>query len=103
MRTPSQHRTQPSYRPHLLPLEERLPLGDGVLGLLVGSALLPPHAAPAAVEPSSHAAGTTSVSLVGRVSNPSVWPDGLETRPTAVAFAAAPPAAVAAPDWTGRR
>ncbi len=31
-------------RPRLLPLEERLPLGDGVLGLLVGASLLPPHA-----------------------------------------------------------
>ncbi len=31
---------RPWFRPHLLTLEERLPLGDGVLGLLVGAALL---------------------------------------------------------------
>ncbi len=84
------------YRPHLLALEARLPLGDGVLGLLVGTALLPPHAAPAAVPPAPQPTGAP---VVGRVSNPSTWLDGLETRPTAPAFAGAPSAAPAALDW----
>ncbi len=36
-----QPRRPDRYRPHLLTLEERLPLGDTVLGLLAGAALLP--------------------------------------------------------------
>ncbi len=39
------------YRPQLVILEERLPLGDGVLGLLVGASLLSSHAAPAVITP----------------------------------------------------
>ncbi len=34
-------RRRPTFRPQVLLLEERLPLGDGVLGLFVGAALLP--------------------------------------------------------------
>ncbi len=96
MRTASRRRTMLGFRPHLLPLEERLPLGDGVLGLLVGAALLPPRAAPAAVQPVPQSSGAP---VVGRISNPSAWPDGLEIRATAQALADAPPAALAAPDW----
>ncbi len=89
---------RPHYHPHLVTLEERLPLGDGVLGLLVGAALLPAHAASAAASPTPQLTGESGVSVVGRIFNPSAWPDGLETRPTE-AFAGTPPAALAAPDW----
>ncbi len=99
MRTPSRRCASPWFRPQVLPLEERLPLGDGVLGLLVGAALLPPHAAPALVQPTAQSTSEPGVSGVGRSSNPSVWPDGLELRPTAEALADAPHAALAAPDW----
>ncbi len=54
---------RPHYRPQLVTLEERLPLGDGVLGLLVGAALLPPHAgSPAVVQPAPQASGERGVS-----------------------------------------
>ncbi len=52
MRFASRTRPIRSCRPHLPTLEERLPLGDGVLGLLVGAALLPDAVpARAAVQP----------------------------------------------------
>ncbi len=89
-------RVKASYRPHLLPLEERLPLGDGVLGVLTSLALLPTPAAPALLhEPS------TAIS-VGRIFNPSGHADGLEIRPTESRTAASGSAAtalLAAPTW----
>ncbi len=51
MRTASRRRPLSWVRPQVLTLEERLPLGDGILGLLVGAALLPPHTAPAVITP----------------------------------------------------
>ncbi len=61
MRTPSRCRRSSSFRPRLLVLEERLPLGDGVLGLLVGAALLPTDEARfAAVTPSSGERGVST-------------------------------------------
>ncbi len=94
IRRPNQSR-RPRYRPHLLPLEDRLPLGDAVLGLLVGASLLGPRPAPlAAVHASACQPGVFSI--VGRISNPSAWLDGLEIRPTE-AFADDPRATRAAP------
>ena len=89
---------RPRYLPHVLPLEDRLPLGDGLLGVLTSLALLPAHAAPAVIA----APGTATP--VGRISNPSTHTDGLEIRPTESRAAAsgseapaALPAAVVAP------
>ena len=62
MRFPSHHRT----RPQLLLLEDRLPLGDGVLGLLAGASLLP--GSPLAVRArsvSEGGAGTTFADASG--------------------------------------
>ncbi len=96
MRPASRRHTPSGFRPHVLTLEERLPLGDGVLGLLVGAALLPPHAVPAAVPLATQPTGARDG---GRISNPSVWMDGWASRPTEEAFTDAPHAALAAPDW----
>ncbi len=52
-------------RPRLLALEERLPLGDGVLGLLVGASLLPAHAAPSAVQRAPQTSGEPGVLTPG--------------------------------------
>ncbi len=98
MHSPSALRSRRPYRPQLHYLEERLPLGDGVLGLLVGASLLSTDAPALAAVP-VQASGKPGASVVGRIFNPSVWPDGLKIRPTAETFADAPHAALAAPDW----
>src|SRR5262249_15395554 len=53
-----------AYRPQLLPLEDRLPLGDAVLGTVVGASLLGAHAAPAA-SPREPSLGATTLPAVG--------------------------------------
>ncbi len=93
---PRRPRRPASYHPQLLTLEERLPLGDGVLGAVAGLALLgPPSAAPVAAQ----RARATSAAVVGQVCNLSGWADRLETRPTE-AFTDVPHAALAEPGWT---
>src|SRR5262245_20108427 len=92
-------RTPRWYRPHVLPLEHRLPLGDAVLGLLAGAALLPAHSGPA-VQRTPQPAGQPVALAPGSaaaVRGPSL-PARTEEAPTS-AFADEASATVPAPAW----
>ncbi len=70
-----------------------MPLGEGVLGMLVGASLLSASAPACAAV--TQPPGEQGVPAVGRIFNPSVWPDGLKICPTdpfASALAGATPA-----------